>query len=314
MISEQKFVTDYSVSVAICTRNRGVGIVATIQSILASPDKYRELIVVDQSSTNVTEDAVSQFQTERRFKYVRSNTAGLGIARNIALLIAESDIVAFTDDDCIVTSQWLNGHLKAYRQFPKVILTFGAVDVAAHDPKKGYIPGYKLDHDRHIRTFSQKRFGRGIGANMSVRRAEILSLGGFDELFGAGGLLRSGEDVDMTIRTVMGAYEIYETTESVIVHEGYRDWSAGSKHSTNDMIGIGAACAKPLKFGRLDGFWVVAEELGTHTVKPFFRALIRRKGPLGIRRILGFFKGFAEGWRYTVDPTTFHYKGSAEKL
>src|SRR5690242_4948838 len=112
-----------AVSAVVCTRNRGASVVATVESILASDCADFEVVVVDQSSDDATEQALAPI-TDSRHRVVRSNTQGLGRARNIGLEAAASDVCCFTDDDCTVPPEWLRVMADVFRREPRVAVAF----------------------------------------------------------------------------------------------------------------------------------------------------------------------------------------------
>src|SRR5262245_36869956 len=81
------------VTVVIATRNRGVGVVRTIESIFCAEHprfgEDLELIIVDQSDDDTTECAVIPYR-ERHVRYFRTPPRGLGAARNVGIAAARS--------------------------------------------------------------------------------------------------------------------------------------------------------------------------------------------------------------------------------
>jgi glycosyltransferase involved in cell wall biosynthesis len=76
------------VTVVIATRNRDASVVATIASLLDGTERPHEIVVVDQSDDDRTAAAVGRFAAGVR--YVRSRTAGLARAHNLAIAEART--------------------------------------------------------------------------------------------------------------------------------------------------------------------------------------------------------------------------------
>src|SRR6266480_373161 len=93
-------VSSVRVSVVVPTRNRPTHAAACARSILAT-DRFVDLIVVDQSDDRSTEEALAAI-VERRLRYVRTETRGVTKGRNLGMDASDSEIIAFTDDDCRV--------------------------------------------------------------------------------------------------------------------------------------------------------------------------------------------------------------------
>jgi glycosyltransferase involved in cell wall biosynthesis len=109
------------VSVVIPAYNAGAFISQTIESALRQTHTHREIIVVDDGSTDDTEEAIHPYQG--RVRYIRQRNAGEGAARNAGLRVATGDYIAFLDADDL----WLPEKLEVQLQ------------VAARHTKSGLI-------------------------------------------------------------------------------------------------------------------------------------------------------------------------------
>lgn len=290
-----------TISAVVCTRNRGASAAATIASILANTHPNFEVILVDQSTNQTTEEAVSGFRTDPRFRYLRSATKGLGRARNIGLAQAQSAIVVFTDDDCTVPEDWLAVMDATFAAAPRVTVAFCNVAAAPHDTTKGFIPAYMRKDSKLVRTFWDKCRARGIGAGIAVRRKEALALGGFDEQLGAGAHFPSCEDGDLAMRALAQGQWVYETDQVAVLHYGFRTWEEGKELTKRDWIGIGAAYAKPLLCGHWGALVVVLYEAGVVGLLVPLLLLLQLRKPQGLRRLSYFGIGFWQGWCTPVD-------------
>src|SRR4029453_19141569 len=70
-----------TIAAAICTRNRGASLVPTLETLLANDLRDFTLIIVDQSTTDVTAAAVAPFLNadgpgEPHVHYLRTDTIG----------------------------------------------------------------------------------------------------------------------------------------------------------------------------------------------------------------------------------------------
>jgi glycosyltransferase involved in cell wall biosynthesis len=86
-----------SVSVIIPTYNYGRFISEAIESVLAQTRAPKEIIVVDDGSTDDTAEVVARFGTKVR--YVRQENAGVCAARNRGVGESDADLIAFLDAD-----------------------------------------------------------------------------------------------------------------------------------------------------------------------------------------------------------------------
>lgn len=94
-------------SVILPTYNRAQLIKRSIHSVLKQTFESFELIVVDDGSTDETEELVGEFHDDR-IKYVKMPAReGAGAARNTGIRIASADLIAFQDSD----DEWMSTKL-----------------------------------------------------------------------------------------------------------------------------------------------------------------------------------------------------------
>lgn len=86
------------VSVIIPTYNREKLISETVQSVLDQTFSDFELIIIDDGSTDGTEDVVNSFLDDR-IKYIYQTNSGRSHARNHALNMARGRYITFLDSD-----------------------------------------------------------------------------------------------------------------------------------------------------------------------------------------------------------------------
>jgi GT2 family glycosyltransferase len=299
-----------TVSALICTRGRGDSLIPTVRSILRPDNICMELVVIDQSSDSETERALRPFMTDPRLRYIRTTTRGKGISLNIGLEECRGEIVAITDDDCEVGKDWPRYMLRAFHEHPRLAISYGNVLPVEHDPDQGFIPTYSVTKDRLCKNMWQKLTARGIGANTAVRRKEVLELGGFDPELCPGGIFRACVDRDLTVRCLLAGYYVYEASESVVYHYGFRTWEQGRVLARNAFYGIGAAHAKPIKCGRPDAALVLLWELGAYALGPSIWATLTFSRPLGWNRVISFMRGVRDGMRCQVDRKQMLYIGA----
>ncbi|HEX2645690.1 MAG TPA: glycosyltransferase, partial [Candidatus Dormibacteraeota bacterium] len=157
------------------------------------PADRMELIVVDNSSQDDTAEVVDRwkgiFPFETRF--YRKDNRGPAASRNYGAARARGDIIAFTDSDCIVWSNWIRNAMEGFNR--------GAGLVCGT-----FVPVLREDEGLLVAQQSPLMTDRGCypTANLFVRKSAFDAVGGFDEQYGLypWGELIAGEDADLAWR------------------------------------------------------------------------------------------------------------------
>ena len=103
---------DDLVSIIMPSFNTGKYIVETIESVLVQTYKNWELIIVDDCSSDETEEIVSHFLVDKRIRYLKNeNNSGAAFSRNKALREANGKWIAFLDSDDIWMAEKLEKQL-----------------------------------------------------------------------------------------------------------------------------------------------------------------------------------------------------------
>src|SRR3978361_2057189 len=120
--------TPQYVSAVICTRNRPDKIGNAVESVLANIYPNFNLTIVDQSTNDETETIIRRIgDRDDRLCYLRMSKSGLSRAYNLAIASTTGSIIAFTDDDCIVPSDWIEKIAVAFEEQRDGELMYGQV-------------------------------------------------------------------------------------------------------------------------------------------------------------------------------------------
>lgn len=104
------------VSIIMPSYNTARFIKETVESVLAQSYTNWELLVVDDCSTDSTDDVMAQFLGDSRIKYIKNEkNSGAAVSRNRALREAKGKWIAFLDSDDL----WLPDKLKNQIDFMK---------------------------------------------------------------------------------------------------------------------------------------------------------------------------------------------------
>ena len=285
------------VSVVIPTRDRGAVIQACIGSLLGCSPPPGEIIVVDQNAAQDTAGAVAPFGGSVR--YIHCPSIGVSAARNTGIRNARFDLVALTDDDCIVAPDWPGQIMEHFRDNPGVGLLYGNVQAGEHDPAQGFITAYDIPRSYIATGFLDKPKVEGISANMALRRSACESLGGFDEMLGVGAPLRSAGETDYTFRALQARIAVMESPKVRVVHNGFRNSTDGDALVRRYLFGIGAMLAKHVRCRPVAGLYLLFR-LAARWM--FGRPVVNLGLPLRrALRLRAFVEGFKAGFIAPVD-------------
>jgi glycosyltransferase involved in cell wall biosynthesis len=211
------------ISLVICTRNRAAQLAQTLKRVSTIRSQLAwELIVADNGSTDKTVAVVRACAaaSDHPVRLIVKSGKGVSYARNAGWQSANSEIVAYIDDDCYPTEDYLDA----------------VFDCFSKDPELGFLGGRILLHDPNDRRItiqeSLERFyfpfdsfirpGIIQGANLAFRRTALSEVGGFDPWFGAGALF-TGEEAELLARiSAAGWTGAYDPRPVVYHHHGRR--------------------------------------------------------------------------------------------
>ena len=166
---------------------------------------------------------------DSRLRYVHIDEAGLSARVQQGIQRTEGDVLAFTDDDCIVPTDWLRDIVAAFAAEPDGDLLYGQVLPAGHDQRRP--PADAVARDRVPERLSQAGRLQGLRHGRQLRRPPpaVRPAGPFDEVLGGGGPLWSSQDFDLAYRTYKAGGVILLRPEVYVRHDGRReaeDWPA----------------------------------------------------------------------------------------
>ena len=114
------------VSVVIPAYNQAEFLLETIQSVLNQTYQHFEIIVVNDLSTDNTDDVMRQF-TDPRIKYiVHEKNLRLPATRNTGMRASQGDIIALLDADDLFTPDKLQAHVDFLQAHPEIGVSYNA--------------------------------------------------------------------------------------------------------------------------------------------------------------------------------------------
>jgi glycosyltransferase involved in cell wall biosynthesis len=288
------------ISAIICTRNRPDLIGRAVASVLANDHPDFELVIVDQSDTDATRLALDSFIAGcPNLNYLYTTRVGLSAAYNTGIARSKGETLAFTDDDCVAPRDWLRQIERAFAGEPDAHLVYGQVLIPVElRDTPGVVPDLKIAEPRRI----SRRYGfmiYGMGANFAARRALFDRIGGFDEVLGGGGPLRSSQDFDLQYRVYRGGLMTLLAPEVKVDHYGLRSSEDWPRTLTAYGIGDGGFYMKHARCGDLYAVWLLARKMANEAPRALVKSLMGR--PSKKNYVLGVARGLRESFRFRID-------------
>ncbi len=201
------------VSVIIPTYNRNDLLKNCLQSFenINYPKKDFEVIVVDDGSIDGTEEFMINNKNKFDFNLVsiRQKNKGPAAARNLGIAKSQGELIAFTDDDCVVEKDWLDEYVRSFDE-----VHIGGVGGATKHNMRGvfceFMDFYKV-MDPMVENSEVLYL---ITANACYRRDAILAVNGFEEKIRNPG----GEDPDLSMKIKEKGYKLLFNPNCVVYH------------------------------------------------------------------------------------------------
>lgn len=182
------------VSVVIPSYNRADLLPFTLEAVLGQTAPAREVIVVDDGSSDCTQAVVGQYGS--RVKVIRIENSGSIVARNVGLRAATAPWVAFCDSDDLWMPDFLEGMAALWRAEPQTKVAYPnfqfvrndawSSDTKFDEAPPGYWRGLRplgdgmgaFDHPIVDRVVPWQPF---FPSALAVDRKAMLDAGGWDE-------------------------------------------------------------------------------------------------------------------------------------
>jgi GT2 family glycosyltransferase len=214
------------VSIIVITCNRPFLLKHCLERVFDQPYPHKEVIVVDSSSNDESEQIVAQYPAAIRVR-LREQRNNMPFARNEGITISSGDIIAFIDDDSMIYPTWLQAMIDAYKEE-----TVGAVggritrkpepycDIEIGTPTLQVKPsGIVIARDIDIVSEIQMDVDHLVGCNMSFRRKALQQVGGFDSNYT---LTNYREETDLFVRLKKAGWRIMFVPAMSVKHVSAR--------------------------------------------------------------------------------------------
>lgn len=200
------------ISLIICTYNRAELLEYTLpflNEIDFYQDSTLELIIVDNNSSDGTKVIAEKFIRDSHSSlnslYVFEEKQGLSHARNTGYKSASGDYIAYIDDECILSKNWMIKAIESIKANKPAFV--GGPYYGKYFPgdesvwfKESLGDSYLIEHKLPVGPIGKHYLS---GGNMIIRRDVFEKIGLFDPYFGmSGNTVAYGEEVDFQIRFI----------------------------------------------------------------------------------------------------------------
>jgi glycosyltransferase involved in cell wall biosynthesis len=251
------------ISLIIPTRNRSESLKILLDSLeshnwLKFPDI--EVLVVDNASDNcITQKLCSLYS----IKYLYVDQTGQRNALNKGIQSASGDLLAFTDDDVIISSSdWLYrmaDHFKEYSNLGYVSGNVKALETSTNaqkiwEKRGGLSKGNVSIFWSNDELISQYKFKIWplikicAGANSMIPRSVFEKVGLFHPLFDPGAPIPHGGSLEIGYRIIKAGYDLFYDHQALVFHQHPK--TEKELHNKMFIYGIGDTAIHAYFFGK----------------------------------------------------------------
>lgn len=180
-------------SIIIPTRNRANHLEALLKELqIQTIDNNKfEIIICDNNSSDSTFEVAERYKNSfLNFSYIKTQSPGLHVGRNVGYKAAKSDILVYCDDDILPLPTWLDAILDSFKDDEVVLVGGNNLPNFEIEPTDWALEMWapNTNGDRVIGYFSLIHLGdqkkeispyQVFGCNFSVRKKVIEKTSGF---------------------------------------------------------------------------------------------------------------------------------------
>lgn len=210
--------------------NRPVELDELLLSLEAQSDRNFDVIVVDDGSTQKSEEVVSDYKKRLDIQYYYKENSGPGRSRNYGCEKSNADFFIFFDSDCIIPEDYVKSlrmeirGIQAFGGPDKEHSSFSAIQKAiSYSMTSFFTTGGIRGHKSSLEKFHPRSF------NMGYSREVYEKTGGFSSL-------RFGEDIDLSIRIFDHGFTTQLISECFVFHKRRTDFRKFFKQVFNSGI------------------------------------------------------------------------------
>jgi GT2 family glycosyltransferase len=263
-----------SFSVVVPTHRRPAELAECLSSLRRIDFAEFEVVVVDDGGPDDLRPIVRRCEAVLPVRLVRTTRGGPGAARNVGARHARGHVLAFTDDDCRPSTDWLRRLESAFARTPGALAGGRTINRLAANPYSATSQMIvDVAYAHHNPTADDVRFV--ASNNMAIPADRFAEIGGFDQSF-----VEASEDRDLCDRWRARGFPLRYVDDAIVLH-GHR-LSFGSFVCQHVRYGRGARRFHRARAARGTGDLLTE----AHAHLRFLRRFSRPLAELPVRRRL----------------------------
>lgn len=229
-----------TISVIVPTYNR----LGRLQALLAGLERQTvgcaafEVLVVSDGSTDGTDEYLRNLETPLRLTPVFQPNSGVAATRNHGAQRAQGELIIFIDDDSLPVPELIEAHLAGHHGVIGKNIVLGP-SLTPTDTR--LLPWVRWEQAMLEKQYAALQSGvwevssrQFYTGNVSMARAVLLEVGGFDERF------RRAEDVELGYRLAQFGVQFVFNPAAIVYHYAERSFASWLSipytYGRNDVI------------------------------------------------------------------------------
>jgi glycosyltransferase involved in cell wall biosynthesis len=251
---------DRDMTVVICTRDRPLGLRATLASLQRQTDPGFRVLVVENGSSPESAGVVEKLGLPR-CEYVVEQRPGLSRARNRALASVRTDLVAWIDDDEVADPDWVRRLKEGFAHAEDPAAVCGLMLPAELESEaqarfeqyggfnkgRGMAPEVLRAGTSSVVSPLYPLPSFGAGGNMAFRTESLRSVGGFDPCLGAGTRTHGCEETRALSLLLSSGHTVLHWPAAITWHTHRREMAALEKQIYGYSAGLSAFYASMIR-------------------------------------------------------------------
>ena len=191
------------ISVIIPTCNRANLLTRSLGSLTKQslPRDQFEVVVIDDGSSDRTEDICKDFDKKLNIIYQRQKNSGIAAAKNMGIFISTGQLLLFFDDDDVADRNLLKEHVKSHTLHPEENVAVLGYTTWHHSLTMTHVMNFITDIGQFLFSYSNLKDGQVLdftyfwGGRSSCKKSLLARHGIFNQLFRFG-----SEDIELGYR------------------------------------------------------------------------------------------------------------------